>query len=242
MPITCPECGTKNLPDTARFCYHCGKPQVVTPIAEKIIAKKFFDEIENDNLDIVQQMLGDDEQLIHVRDLTVERFGAMHYAANNKGQGKVPMIELLILFGADVNATSAKSRTTPLHTATDNVANVLGFHYYKIREGERHYSIEEIQDYQNVVDTLLLYGANPNAKDSDGNTPLHIAVRGDTTLIRALCSNGADPTILNNKGITPLAEAERLVTKPSMFRVDPEGIVKSLQEYIEERKGKGLHG
>ena len=56
---------------------------------------------------------------------------------------------------------------------------------------------------------LLDSGANPNAKNLTGLTPLHIAAYGgQLELVRLLLDHHADPNIANNGGITPLDEAK----------------------------------
>lgn len=57
-------------------------------------------------------------------------------------------------------------------------------------------------------------GANVNAKDKDGDTPLHLAVRfNDLGLVQLLLKNGADPTIKDMYGETPLDWAKTLKEK-----------------------------
>jgi len=55
---------------------------------------------------------------------------------------------------------------------------------------------------QDLVDTLLLKGANPNAKNSTGDTALHIACRlKAVTLCKTLLKNkNTNPSIKNNNG------------------------------------------
>src|SRR5215470_15018825 len=51
-------------------------------------------------------------------------------------------------------------------------------------------------------------GADVNATQGDGTTPLHWAVyKIDADLVRALLERGAKPDVINNYGSTPLAEA-----------------------------------
>ena len=46
---------------------------------------------------------------------------------------------------------------------------------------------------------------NPNAKDSDGSTPLHWAARsGHVEVVRCLVEGGADKNVVTSNGSTPL--------------------------------------
>jgi len=55
------------------------------------------------------------------------------------------------------------------------------------------------------VKSLLKRGANVNAGNKDGLTPLHFAaIMGHVELVRLLLENGADPEIKNKSGISPL--------------------------------------
>src|ERR1700722_8377547 len=51
-------------------------------------------------------------------------------------------------------------------------------------------------------------GADVNAAQGDGTTPLHWAVyKIDADLVRALVERGAKPDVVNNYGSSPFAEA-----------------------------------
>jgi ankyrin repeat protein len=56
-----------------------------------------------------------------------------------------------------------------------------------------------------VVQTALEKGANPNAKDNIGRTPLHYAAReGHVEIVKLLLERGADPNAKDNTGLMPL--------------------------------------
>ena len=61
-----------------------------------------------------------------------------------------------------------------------------------------------------VTGSLIAGGADPNALDNSGVTPLHRAVRNRcSAAASALIDNGADPRLANKSGSTPLHLAVR---------------------------------
>eukprot|EP00388_Colpodella_angusta_P022567 GDKJ01057713.1.p1 GENE.GDKJ01057713.1~~GDKJ01057713.1.p1 ORF type:complete len:146 (+),score=9.32 GDKJ01057713.1:264-701(+) len=65
----------------------------------------------------------------------------------------------------------------------------------------------------NPYATLRDLGMDINAADNDGNTPLHIAVINKKhMLVPYLIAAGADNTLLNHQGESPVAIAERLLS------------------------------
>jgi ankyrin repeat protein len=55
-----------------------------------------------------------------------------------------------------------------------------------------------------IASLLIGHGAQVNHADSDGDTPLHLAIESDEDdLVRILLESGADPTIPNKLGQTP---------------------------------------
>lgn len=67
----------------------------------------------------------------------------------------------------------------------------------------------------------LEFGADPNAVDKDGNTPLHHAAlfNENSRVIQVLINFGADPNSINNFGSTPLHRAARLNKNPEVIQV-----------------------
>jgi len=58
---------------------------------------------------------------------------------------------------------------------------------------------------------MIATGADVNAAQGDGTTPLHWAVyKIDAELTRALLQRGARPNVINNYGSSPLAEAVKV--------------------------------
>ncbi len=101
----------------------------------------------------------------------------------------VELIQLLVNHGADVRAKMDIDEMargfTPLHY---------------------HISLHRLAVNFPAIATILLdAGANINAKDAEGNTPLHIAAKkGYASKVQYLLSRGANPAIKNNQGQLPV--------------------------------------
>lgn len=69
-----------------------------------------------------------------------------------------------------------------------------------------------------VVELLLEAGANVNARQSTGHTPLQCcAMKGQADMMRALLNARADPTLGSVEGQTPLHTAAQVTSKIVAF-------------------------
>ena len=89
---------------------------------------------------------------------------------------------------------------------------------------------------EEVAIALIEAGANPNALDKSGVSPLHRAVRTRCTgAVRALLACGADPRLQNKSGSTPLDLARQTTGRGGSGRAE----AKAEQEVIMRLLGAG---
>jgi len=105
------------------------------------------------------------------------------------------------IFDGDTDKVAALLKTHPDLAVTTNTL------------GATPLDIAVIGRQLKVIQLLLVNGANPNAKDSLGDTPLLTAVMFDfdsANVVEMLLTNKADVDATNNKGDTPLHFAAML--------------------------------
>lgn len=104
--------------------------------------------------------------------------------------GHPAAVHLLLARGAAVNLAARNAmQVRPLHSAVAN------------RDAATAYALAE---------ALLRHGAEPNAQQQGGYTPLHeTAFHGELALTRLLLAHGADPRVPTTEGLTALDLADK---------------------------------
>jgi len=111
---------------------------------------------------------------------------ALHLAAAGY---RLELVRLLLAAGADPNSTRNHRKSSPLHYAADGYINVPAWN----ENGQ-------VQ----TIECLLDAGANINAQDKNGATPLHRAVRTRcAAAVKCLLRRGSDAKLKNKSGSTP---------------------------------------
>jgi ankyrin repeat protein len=111
---------------------------------------------------------------------------ALHLAAAGY---RVELVRLLLAAGADPNSTMNHRQSGPLHYAADGYIN-----------GPDWNAARQVQTIQCLLDA----GADINAQDKNGASPLHRAVRTRcAAAVKCLLERGSDARLKNKSGSTP---------------------------------------
>jgi ankyrin repeat protein len=111
---------------------------------------------------------------------------ALHLAAAGY---RVEIVRILLAAGGNANARKNHRQSGPLHYAADGY--ITGSAWNPNRQVQ-------------TIQCLLVAGADINAPDKNGATPLHRAVRTRcAAAVKCLLERGADATLKNKPGSTP---------------------------------------
>jgi ankyrin repeat protein len=169
------------------------------------LAQGIFDAVKSGTPDQVRTLLAKDASLVNAKDSAGKT--PLHHAAI---VGSVPMIECLLSLGAAIDASSVE-KLTPLLEAVwnrqDAAANALIEKGAKI-DGVLHWAARRNRTV--VIETLIAKGADTEARDPQGFTPLTSAARmggGQFEAIELLVRKGANFNLPDSLGNTPLDNA-----------------------------------
>ena len=121
--------------------------------------------------------------------------------------GNIPMLELLVAGGADVNRENALGERALMHAAWRGQVAAVQWLIGKgalvdsapMRWGPLHYAVFAGQAEAAAV--LLDHGADVNARSTNGSSVLMMAVyEGHEPLVKQLLARGADPRLKNDRG------------------------------------------
>jgi hypothetical protein len=146
--------------------------------------------------------------------------------------GNLPMMELLVARGADVNKANALGEQALMHAAwrgqTDAIKWLLAkgarINNGTMRWSALHYAA--FSGHGKATALLLDNGADINARSTNGSSPLMMAVyEGHEDMVKQLLARGADRSVKNDRGDGALEWAfkfqrlgiARLVSAPQEF-------------------------
>jgi truncated hemoglobin YjbI len=178
-------------------------------------------------LDHVQERLTRDPALIR------ERYAGRTLLHTAAAQGSLTIVELLLHLGADPNAADGGGHT-PLYSVGNECkvsgcgkvvhALVRAGANVDARDGVKHCTALHMAARRGNVDVaraLLDCGADIEARDTLGETPLRRSVNCDKTEVAALLlSRGADRHSIGSKGLTPLLAARTTAMKRLLHQSD----------------------
>jgi truncated hemoglobin YjbI len=162
------------------------------------------------------------------RALTTERYAGFTLLHTASGQGQLATVELLLGLGVDPNVSDGGAHA-PLYSVGNECGVPGGGDVVRVlvRAGANVNADDGVKrctalhmaarrGHVEVTEALLDCGANIEARDSLGETPLRRAVNCDKTDVAAfLVSKGADIHSKGSKGLTPVLAAR----SPAMKRL-----------------------
>ncbi len=163
--------------------------------------------VKEGKLEVVRKMLEEDRDLINAVDSDLKT--PLHLATEH---GYMPMVELLLEKGADINAKTGFKRT-PLHFAAssghDEIVRLFIAKGADLNEKDS-FMLTPIfraayNGHRNIVEMLLSVGISISTTEKNGVTLLHAAaLAGNLELVEMLLDKGIGRNVRNRYGKTPL--------------------------------------
>lgn len=139
---------------------------------------------------------------------SADGFTPLHFAlgggniGSSAASASLPSAQVLVDRGANVNAASSESSggVTPLHLAAGR--GYVSIEGLSQEEAAKEFARLRLQ----LIESLIDAGASIEARDSEGQTPLHTAVEASrsATVVEALLDSGANINATDDAGRTPL--------------------------------------
>ena len=156
----------------------------------------------------------------------------LHHAS---GRGFADVVAMLLKAGASIN-TRNKYTNTPLHLASarghaevvETLLQAGALVDMKNQGGETPLMHAADMGQKSTIELLLAAGADVNTRSIDGHTPLHVGLykhdkscendrecaicaRSETheDIVKLLCEKGADPSVMDDAGTSPLSMTRR---------------------------------
>jgi uncharacterized protein len=160
--------------------YHDAPPELTSALRDARAELDLFEAAALGDVERIDELLVDVHLFINER--SPDDATALHFAAFF---AQPEAAKVLLQRGADVRAVSPTfGNVTPLHSAAAGGS-------------------------AETVRSLLVAGANPNARQNGGFAALHAAAQnGDAQMARDLLEHGADPSLPTDDGRTALSIAE----------------------------------
>ncbi|CAB0035338.1 unnamed protein product [Trichogramma brassicae] len=188
-----------------------------TPLHELCKREAMYGDDDESALDLFFRICS--EKVVNVDAEDEEGRRPLHFALGN---GKKITADRLLAMGADPESHDTRG-STPLHAIASYHGHRLGEDFAKdvvslidewglgsVRardaDGNEPLHLAARSANRVLVDWLLRNGADPNAVNAVGSSPLHLALMSssDRRLMEALLKHGADPNSINESGKTPL--------------------------------------
>lgn len=167
-----------------------------TPLIEAVLsscAHRGYRQLERDVCVDILLSHGANPDLVDASQMT-----ALMYACRN---GSLEVVKTLIASHADVKKAMAPQKITALHLACEGIIDTS--------RTDKTSSLEILKDYCSIVRWLVSAGADINAQDWHGKTPLHRTMCSEheqhckVLLTYTLLELGADPFVADHRGLIP---------------------------------------